>query len=239
MPKRSREPLTAARLAREIKRFKQFGQETPRQIRRRPFNRRAGFFGRFGPLSSNPELKFHDATLTAVPVTIAGVIFKAGSVIDISQGVGENQRIGRKITLRGIGFRFHSTIQATANSSLTNDIVRVIVYQDKQCNGAAAIVLDLLDTADFRSFNNLANKGRFRTLMDRSYTVNSGAGTDTGFSDTMVYDTWFKKLNIPMEFDSASSTISAIKSNNIGVLAISHSGLCNFGSRMRVRFSDQ
>ncbi len=124
------------------------------------------------------------------------------------------------------------------------DSIRVIMYQDRQCNGATAAVTDILESADWQSFNNLSNKSRFRTLMDRSYQLNfqtlasDGAGLVSS-GNFVMEDTFFKKCNIPIEFDSTTGALTEIRSNNIGILLISQNGQVAFTSKIRLRFSDR
>ncbi len=232
--------LSASEISRLKKRFRRRARARTQQgAFRRGFDRRnIGFFGRTGPLATNPELKFHDvASLTVLPVPTGGIV--RSSIVQIAQGITETTRIGRKCVIHNVAYRFTITIPSTADPTQTNDVVRIIIYQDKQTNGTGAIPTDILRTAAYRSFNNLSNKGRFRTLMDRFYDLNCAAGVDGFFGDTSVTDSIFKKLNIPMEFESSPGTLSTIKSNNIGILFISLNGLCNILSSTRVRFSDQ
>ena len=114
---------------------------------------------------------------------------------------------------------------------------------DKQANGATAGVTDILETDQFLSFNNLANKSRFRTLMDRTYSMNStaggGDGTTEDYTEFQLNDSFYKKVNIPIEFSGTAGTIGEIRSNNIGCLILSETGaICALVSRMRLRFSD-
>lgn len=121
----------------------------------------------------------------------------------------------------------------------TTDTVRLIVYQDKQANGATIAVLDLLETANYQSFNNLSNSGRFRVLMDRTHTLVAAsaiAGPSTG-EDGMNF-TFFKQLNMPIEFSAGAGVIAEICTNNIGVLAISRGGGVLLDSKFRLRFTD-
>ncbi len=124
------------------------------------------------------------------------------------------------------------------------DIVRVIVYLDKQCNGAAATVLGILETADFQSFNNLANKGRFRILHDNNVDLNYAAMGGNGTThDTLGVNhsyQWYKSVNIPIEFDNSADdgTLATIRTNNIGVMLVGVNGTAGFGSKMRLRFTD-
>ncbi len=211
--------------------------------RRRPrlivpgLTRRSGFFGRFGP---GGELKFHDVDLDDAVVAATGTV--TASVNLIAQGTTESTRIGRKCTIRSIGWRMTIDLPNSTAASATADVVRVIMFVDKQANGATATVTGILESADYQSFNNLANKSRFRTLMDRTYDLQAatggGDGTTEDYGKEFVTDTFFKKVNIPVEYDSTTGAITEIRSNNIGVLMISLSGLAGFESKIRLRYSD-
>ncbi len=203
------------------------------------FTRTGGFFGH-----AVGELKFHDIDIDDAAVAAGGTI-AIDSVNKIPQGVTEVQRIGRKCTLRSINWRFDIAlpeVDAVADPP-ANDIVRVIVYLDKQANGATAAVTDIVETADYQSFNNLANKHRFRTLMDRSYDLNyltlasDGAGLVSAGA-VIIRDSFFKKINVPVEFSATTGAITEIRSNNIGILLLGKSGASAFTSKMRIRFSD-
>ncbi len=200
----------------------------------RGFVRTAGFFG------NALELKFHDVDLNDTVVATGGTI--TDSINKIGQGTTEVQRIGRKCTIRSINWRFVVTMPATTSAGGSLDSIRVIMYLDKQCNGATAAVTDILESANFQSFNNLANKSRFRTLMDRQYDLlpaaGGGDGTTEDYPGTVVNDTLFKRVNIPIEFDSTAGAITEIRSNNIGVLLISRGAVGGFTSKIRLRFSD-
>ncbi len=187
------------------------------------------------------ELKFFDLDIDDTAIANTGTIV-ADSVNEIVQGTGETERIGRKCTIRSINWRFEVRLPAQTTSATASDVARIILYQDKQANGATAAVLDILETANYQSFNNLANKGRFRTLMDRTYDLTAqaggGDGTTEDYGQIIISDTLFKKVNIPIEFSGTDGAIDKIKSNNIGFLTISRSGVAAFASKMRIRFSD-
>ncbi len=192
----------------------------------------------------NGEMKFHDVDLDDAVIEATGAI--TASINLIPQGVTEKTRIGRKCTIRSIGWKFQMQIlEGDAQATPVNaDTVRVIMYVDKQANKLTAAVTDILETADFQSFNNLANSGRFRTLMDRTYDLNPNAiGSDgAGLMSTAgktLSDSFYKKCNIPIEFTAGTGAITEITSNNIGVLLISgQDEVTFFGSKIRLRFSD-
>ena len=219
-------------------RFK--ARATKGKLRRKQmgFARTTGFFGRFG--AGRGELKFHDVDLNDAVVAAAGGI--TNSVNLIAQGTTESTRIGRKATIRSINWRFNMILPISTAAADTADTLRVIMYLDKQCNGATAAITDILESADFQSFNNLANKSRFRTLMDRTYDfvaeAGGGDGTTEDYGQDLQNDSFFKKVNIPIEYDSTAGAITEIRSNNIGVLLITQAGNIAFGSKIRLRFSD-
>ncbi len=196
----------------------------------------------FSSKSKSLELKFHDLDVDDAAIAAGATIAQASCNI-IAQGMTESTRIGRKCTIKSINWRME--VNLASNASLNNsDIVRVILFLDRQCNGAAPATTDLLEAADYQSFNNLANKSRFFTLMDRTYSVNpsgaSGDGTTDATVSTVIADTFFKKVDLPIEYDNSASTrvITTQTSNNIVVMTLSRSGKAAFSSKMRLRFTD-
>ncbi len=206
----------------------------------RGYTRRAGFYGRYN--LGVGELKFHDVDLDDAVISSNGAI--TASINLIAQGVTESQRIGRKCVIRNIGWKFRIKEPETngGSSAPPSDTVRVILYLDKQANGAAATVGGILESTDFQSFNNLANSSRFHVMMDRQYTLNhqGGIGTaaDQDWAEVVIDDSFYKRCNIPLEFDSTTGAITEIRSNNVGVLLITEGGTAGFESKFRLRFSD-
>ncbi len=211
-------------------------------VRRNGFQRLGGYYGRFPP--NGKEFKFFDVA--------ASINFSAGvgtildSLNEIPQGITESTRVGRKCTIVSINWHYclsipESDAQATPAEG---DMMRVILFLDKQANGATATTADLLEaTVDWNSFRNLANSQRFTILMDRTHTLNymvmasDGAGLVS--QARVQYQTdFYKKCNIPLEFDNTTGAITEIKSNNIGLAMMSSEGLGNLLFKYRIRFSD-
>ncbi len=210
--------------------------------RRKGYGRTSGYYGRYLPGKAQ-ELKFHDLDITDADVAVNGTIIEPSCNL-IAQGVTESQRIGRKCTIKSINWRFNIQLDNGVATQTTGETVRIILYLDKQANGAAATVTAILEADDYQSFNNLANKSRFRTLMDRTFDLNvqaaSGNGTTDDTSRFAVNDAFYKKCNIPIEYDSTTGALTEIRSNNIGVLILGRFGTqASFLSKMRLRFSDQ
>ncbi len=206
----------------------------------RGYLRTGGFYGRAGAGCPARELKFHDLDVNDIAVA-AGANIVAPSCNLIAQNVTETGRDGRKCTVKNIGWKFQLKLNIFAGTTLDyGDTIRVILYLDKQCNGATAVNTDILETADFQSFNNLANKSRFKTLMDRTYDINmmaaAGDGAVNDSAPVVINDSFYKKCNIPLEFDGATGAITELRSNNIGVMICGEIGVAGFQSKMRLRF---
>ncbi len=204
----------------------------------------SGYYGRYAGRSA--ELKFFDLVVDDAVVSAAGTIQAAGSINNIAQGVGEQNRVGRKCAIRTINWKYEITLPQSvdANPPALGDLVRVILYQDKQANGATATVTGILESDNYQSFRNLANSGRFNVLMDRTHQMNYLTLTNAQNVDTFESAdvnrnySFYKKCSIPIEFDSTTGAITEIRSNNLGVLLLSENGVCVFKSQFRLRFSD-
>ncbi len=211
------------------------------------FQRTAGFYGRYGALAgATAELKFHDVDADQGTADLSGgVIVNTSSINLIPQNVTEKGRVGRKCTIKSINWRGNLNQTLIAAAALRDDSeVRLMVVLDKQCNGAAPTVTGVLETGDIHSFNNLANKGRFRTLSDQTFrlSANSAAGNGTANDAPAVVMpfSWFKNCNIPIEFDAATGAITEIRSNNLFILMIASvaGSVISLDSKIRLRFTD-
>ncbi len=211
--------------------------------RRAGYLRRGGYYGRYNTPGGAGELKFFETAIDDAVVVGAGAV--SPSVNLIPQGVTESTRVGRKCTLKALMWRGNVTLpeQDAQTTPQSGDVVRLMVILDKQANGAVFTVTDILETADWQSFNNLANSSRFRVLMDRLITLNyqglasDGAGVVSQANYVLPF-TFFKKCNIPLEFSSTTGAIGEIRSNNVTILAITSGGIAGLGSNFRVRFAD-
>lgn len=210
-----------------------------RVIAKPGYTRAVGYYGKYPPIGN--ELKFLDTSLANAVVPNTGQI-KQASFVNIVAGTGESQRIGRKVTLRALSLRFVTVLEASTGPSNTDDGCRVILYHDKQCNGTAAAVTDILETASYLSYNNLANKNRFSILADKyiDLSATSGAynGTTNQFGAKAVTRSIHLRLNVPIEYSGTTGVIAEIRSHNIGLLLVSDKNLIQFNGNCRVRFTD-
>lgn len=188
------------------------------------------------------ELKYKDGAFAQAPVAAAGNIVQ-NSLHLMAQGTTPSERIGNKIVIKQIFLHIEVLLPSTATVAETSDIVRILVVKDKQCNGAAATVAAVLQGTTLYDFNNMENKGRFKTLAERTYSLKSGgAGNSTATTivtmEDIIHDTIAIKCNIPVQYGGAGGAITDIKSNNVFLLAISSGGFANFYGGWRVRYDD-
>ncbi len=215
------------------------GRRSRIRPRQRGFLREAGYYK--AASGSSGELKFFDRTVDSNGLSAAGIIIPtSGSLNIVVQGTDEVERIGRKIVIRSIMWRWLITVPQTLNPSDTTSTVRLMLVLDKQCNGTIINPTDVTETANFQSFNNLVNKGRFRILMDRMITVNSTSGTDTatGFGRASKPGSFYMKCAIPIEYSQPTGAMTSIRSNNLTCLAFDGEGHAILDSIVRCRFTD-
>ncbi len=225
------------------KRMKKRGR-APVAVARRVRGRQVG--PQRGRRVNGGELKFHDVDLDDAIVASTGTITPTINII--AQGVTESTRIGRKCVIKKIQWRYDIDLPLEQDKADIGqgDIVRVILYLDKQTNGAAAAVTDILETANYQAFRNLNNVSRFRILIDKTHSINRRVaapdGTNTAGSPEVVVGTFtfFKTCNVPIEYSEVAGggVLTDIRTNNLGVLLISREGTAGFESKFRLRFSD-
>lgn len=217
--------------------------------RARGYQRTSGFYGRFA--GAGAELKFLDTVKAGTNIDNQGTMLSS-SLNVIAQGNGENERIGRKLVIRHISIKGQLHLSgATDLIASAHNRLRLLVVLDKQCNGAAATLADIIkstgDVPSVDAHRDLANMSRFQVLHDKTvvFNVQAVAQTAAGIYVTpQIVKTWeySKSCNVPIEYDSVTTdgVIGTIRSNNLLVFAVAQNDAqaCAVGYVCRVRFSD-
>lgn len=149
----------------------------------------------------------------------------------VRAGASYFNRVGRKINMKSIRVTFY-TVPIRAQTNV--DYARVILFYDKQTNGALPLIGDLLQTTDQAGTNsltnqsgiNLNNRERFVILRDERIYLPSVTGGAAPFTvgdfypqncDVGKYD-WFVKLKgleTQYRADSAPSVIGDISTGGL------------------------
>ncbi len=208
-----------------------------------------------------PEKKFYDTSITQTTLNNVGTLIGSNSVhgdlqtlVGIPQGTTESQRIGRKCTITNIYCRFNLEFLANEQADLTaanfaHETVRMIMFWDKQANGAAGTSTDILETNIWSSFRNLGNNKRFVVLYDKTFMFNAqcaAAGNGTANDSIVVIKDYqvriSKKCFIPIEYLlTTGALVNNIASNNVGMLFWGKHGgrmIVTNNSRIKIRFID-
>lgn len=205
---------------------------TPRKTKIKPVRRQRR-------TSMLAEKKFLDTAIASTSISNTGIVFN--SVNLIPQGTTDVTRIGNKVNVTN--FNMHLTLQLPNQAIATpfSEKVRMIAFVDKQANGAAAVVTDILETANIHSFRNLDNTDRFQILKDEITHLDIQAVNPTVPSNAINQETVGinKKMNLPLHFSGTTGAITELRSNNIGFLFISLTGtIATVEGTARVKFVD-
>lgn len=158
------------------------------------------------------EWKYIDVGFAATAVTGTLVLLNG-----CAPGDGASSRDGRQITIQSIQMKFRIECDATGSGANASTTGRFLVFVDKQSNGAAPNVGDVLDTSSTGfadALRNLNNRKRFKILMDRRYTVSI-------YSPGGIVDDFYIKRNGLAEtvFNAGTAgTIADITSGSVYVM---------------------
>lgn len=174
----------------------------------------------------------------------------------VTQGTAENQRIGRKYTIRSISLRGEVKMPNNATTLGVSypqaDVARIIVVNDKQPNGTTANFAEIFSvgaassaggpgTIDMRAFRNMDNISRFDILLDRMiYVQNSAYTGGSGSAQTAIKPfSLYRKCFIPVEMKDVTGSVANVTTNNVAVYIIGSAGYCTVNAIARIRFSDE
>ena len=160
----------------------------------------------------------------------------AFSLLDgCAQGSDINQRVGRQITLRSVQLRGYEQSAAAAG---VDQVHRIVLVYDRQSNGVAPVIGDILQASSVTAPRNLNNRRRFKILMDRIMVCNATA--ESGSNVTWQF---YRKLRHPVEFNAGNAgTVADIQSGSLYLMVVTNiapgAGAGDSYWNARVRFTD-
>lgn len=174
-------------------------------------------------LEDQTELKLHN--LGPVDMTPAA----AGTIIPVSlitEGDDVSNRTGRSIILKSIHAKFYNTDGVA-------QFIRVMLFFDTEQAGVVPTVLNVLNSADYRSFKNFNNRKRFAIIYDKTYSTEA-------WNDNKSIVNYYKKFNRKVEFIGADATQASQGQGNIYCLIISQANgtADSMSYAIRLRFAD-
>lgn len=182
------------------------------------------------------ELKFNDTFAASQNLTPAGGIFY---LTDIAQGDTASDRTGNEIFPTSVQVRIQFF---SAEASVVTTSMRVILFWDRQPNGANPVVVgasttqSLLDTGVItdvmlapRNFNTIE---RYKILQDHTYTINAQEKNiaNTAYIVQSKYINLVQKLNRQVKYNNTSAAITAAVSNALHLVFYTDPTNANPGS---------
>lgn len=184
------------------------------------------------------EKGFVDTNLAAYACDTTGSVTLLNTV---AQGASVNQRVGKKIVMKGLQCRGYINNGTTAS---VNDIAVLIVY-DKRPTGALPAVSDILVSANANSLNNDANAGRFRILKRVDDVLCGNAAAAASYLDSMYkpMDWWLDLKSSPVVYKAAATgAIGDIEEGALYLVTVGNTAAgtaaANLSAAFRLRFLD-
>lgn len=181
--------------------------------------------------------------LKSVDTTVAGAVINATGALNLVNGIARgddiNERTGREVTLKSIHCRFEPYSTATTGQDQWG---RIIVVYDRQTNGAAMTIAQLLTAVTPIAMRNLENRKRFSVLYDKTFTLNSSilGAVQVPEAGGHKYFEFYRRLNHPMVFNSGDAgTVADITSGSVYVITLGSenagatAGACHLTCRIR------
>jgi len=160
-------------------------------------------------LLKKQELKFRDNFPASANCLVAGTNQTLTGLV--AQGDDAVARDGRRITMKYL--HIHGLINHTANQG-----VRLLVYLDKQANGAVPSISDIVTAGAATSADsmlNFVNRDRFKILFD-SYSGKGAVSHESATAGTVThyYDNYINLRDVEAVY--ASNTTAEAITNNLG-----------------------
>lgn len=170
-----------------------------------------------------PELKWFDSAGSGTfGTTLAAIKTAPGTLNTIVQGNGSEQRIGDKVIIRSLQFKIQirATGATAASDDVGDNIARVLIVIDHQCNGTIAAVGDILTTTtDTLSYREMTTTARFTILYDAFCVINTQVSSEAAgtalFGSKILQKSFYKKMSLLCQYDGTTDDIASQTTNSI------------------------
>ncbi len=205
------------------------------------------------------ELKFYDqlligSALTAPSDATGGEHDPSATILlnTVTQGDGESQRDGRKLTMRSIYIDGQVNVgsQSSKNTADEGTQVFIALVLDTQTNGATIVSENVFKNVGANTITaampmrNLKFTKRFKVLAVRHFKMqNTAIANDTGSTGGVIIAGLtqrfkiYKRLNVEVNYSGTSETVANIVDNSLHLIAWCSSVTLvpkiSYGSRLR------
>lgn len=186
------------------------------------------------------EMKAFDTALS-FNFDLTGEVPATGQLCLVQAGDAFNNRDGALIQVKSLRVKGLATAVNGAGAN-GNQQCKLMIVQDRQCNGAAAAVTDVMTGVGLLTdLPNVPNSYRFKVLRDLTLDMNATAGVTAAYlNNTKEIDEYvsFKKP-IWIRYTASTGAITDVTGNNLFLLASCFPGddIVSFVGTARIRFT--
>lgn len=187
------------------------------------------------------ELKVFD-TANSFTFDATGEVPATGQLCLVQTGDTLNDRDGAVIQVKSLQLRGIVTY-APGAAAVAATTAYLYVVQDRQANGAAAAITDVLTSTNMATaMGNVPNQYRFKILKRIVIPLTSPSGGSTAYNNIVMpveeYIKFFKPVEI--RYKASTGAVTDLTSNNIFLLAGTDGGsddLVSYAGTARLRFT--
>lgn len=195
------------------------------------------------------ELKYKDTGLNTYVANTTGQFVLLNG---IGQGTDADDRVGRKLVIKNIQIRAMIRTEGSETmgaSSQPASIVQMLLVWDKQPNGAAPLITQLLEHAHPVSPIKMDNRDRFRILARKTWTIGAYIRSNTATqslittAQNQTHMKCYKKVNLETIYNSVSAAdITTITSGALWMIWLGNQGSSLTNPQIpcsaRIRYND-
>lgn len=175
-----------------------------------------------------PELKSTDTTNNSTLASGAAGAWSTAVLLNgTSQGVGNFQRIGRKMIMKSLLVR--------AKMFTAQNPGRLLVVYDKQPNAVAPAITDIVNADGISSTTNLNQADRFVILADELIDPGNFLG---GAGSYCHIPTIYRKFNLETVFGNTGGAIADINSGSVYMFWVAGAATDIITYSTRIRYID-
>lgn len=201
--------------------------------------------GRFMPDRGVGNDKWRDTILNPVMDNVITAV--PADPLTVPRGDSAVNRLGRKYVLKSIHLKGNINWAPLAGTTYANEIFRMWIILDTQCNGVQATATDVFgSTNPINAFHDLDNTGRFRTLKKVEIALPTLTGGPGNWQGQLMPVDMFMKCSIPITYDQADVTgaVGLRQDNNVIIFVarnyqnVAANGSMGSDLSCRIRFED-
>jgi len=181
-----------------------------------------------GNTRGSREKKYFDST---VDEAVLSSMMTIKHLTAIPLGIGDGQRVGSKLTVLNIYWKYLITLKTTAEAA---DIVNLMVVHDTKPDSGTFTATDLLEA-------DATDPSRFQVLMCEDFDMWTRASMAEGHSahlstnEHVQHVTGGEPCNIVIEFDDDGT----VRNNNLYWITQASAGICNGIGTIRLRYKEK